>query len=394
MVTKKHSERNQQVTTVPYPQSPSRAGMTRQWAGGVNNVPSGWLMCDGQEVSRTEYADLFAAIGERYGSGDGSTTFNLPSGPWRTHKFDMSFTTGPAGTVTIGDMVITRDRLGNYRTEFDFVANLDSATFAPFFGVRGITFDGRDNQAFAINQDNSNAYSMNRAITTANSNTFTLVFSNSVDALSARVNALLQGRPTDDVVIADSRFDTLDDAWDSVPIIKAYNDQSGVAVSDALATSDAPGNIQLDSSFGAQAGQWGLVRPAKTQYFTIPINISNPSDTDALFTFNNLTVGQRYLFMGQIGFSSLANSNLDIGPVGCIESLLWRLFLGTNTDNTYQYFPVNFILEASATTITISALSNTSGSVTVLGRLSGRDRSYIRITEATDQLWEQTSEYT
>jgi microcystin-dependent protein len=41
-------------------------------------VPSGWLKADSSAVSRTDYADLFNAIGTTYGKGDGSTTFNLP----------------------------------------------------------------------------------------------------------------------------------------------------------------------------------------------------------------------------------------------------------------------------------------------------------------------------
>lgn len=41
--------------------------------------PEGWLLCNGQGVSRTTYANLFAVIGTKYGSGDGSTTFNLPN---------------------------------------------------------------------------------------------------------------------------------------------------------------------------------------------------------------------------------------------------------------------------------------------------------------------------
>lgn len=41
-------------------------------------APSGWLMCDGAAVSRSTYAALFAAISTAYGTGDGSTTFNLP----------------------------------------------------------------------------------------------------------------------------------------------------------------------------------------------------------------------------------------------------------------------------------------------------------------------------
>jgi len=42
------------------------------------NPPTGWLKCNGAQVSRTTYSALFAAIGTTYGSGDGSTTFHLP----------------------------------------------------------------------------------------------------------------------------------------------------------------------------------------------------------------------------------------------------------------------------------------------------------------------------
>ena len=41
-------------------------------------APAGYFICDGSQVSRTEYADLFAVVGETFGVGDGSTTFNLP----------------------------------------------------------------------------------------------------------------------------------------------------------------------------------------------------------------------------------------------------------------------------------------------------------------------------
>jgi microcystin-dependent protein len=41
-------------------------------------APSGWLAANGDAVSRTTYAKLFAAIGVTYGSGNGSTTFTLP----------------------------------------------------------------------------------------------------------------------------------------------------------------------------------------------------------------------------------------------------------------------------------------------------------------------------
>ena len=42
------------------------------------NPPFGYLLCHGQEVSRSEYSNLFNIIGELYGSGDSINTFNLP----------------------------------------------------------------------------------------------------------------------------------------------------------------------------------------------------------------------------------------------------------------------------------------------------------------------------
>ena len=44
----------------------------------VATVPSGYLECNGAAVSRTTYAALFAIIGTAYGTGNGSSTFNLP----------------------------------------------------------------------------------------------------------------------------------------------------------------------------------------------------------------------------------------------------------------------------------------------------------------------------
>ena len=54
----------------------SPTGAMHMFAG--STAPSGWLMCDGAAVSRTTYSALFTAIGSTFGSGDGSTTFNVP----------------------------------------------------------------------------------------------------------------------------------------------------------------------------------------------------------------------------------------------------------------------------------------------------------------------------
>jgi microcystin-dependent protein len=68
---------------------PAVAGLTGIPVGAIvawpaSSVPTGWLECYGQAVSRTTYAALFAAIGTAYGVGDGSTTFNLPDMRGRT----------------------------------------------------------------------------------------------------------------------------------------------------------------------------------------------------------------------------------------------------------------------------------------------------------------------
>jgi microcystin-dependent protein len=43
-----------------------------------DSAPDGWLKANGAAISRTAYADLFAATGTVFGAGDGTTTFNLP----------------------------------------------------------------------------------------------------------------------------------------------------------------------------------------------------------------------------------------------------------------------------------------------------------------------------
>ena len=52
------------------------AGALLMW--GTATAPTGYLLCNGSAVSRSTYAALFAVVGTTFGSGDGSTTFNLP----------------------------------------------------------------------------------------------------------------------------------------------------------------------------------------------------------------------------------------------------------------------------------------------------------------------------
>ena len=54
------------------------AGIIIPFAGPAENIPEGWLLCDGSAISRSEYANLYKAIGVCWGTGDNTTTFNLP----------------------------------------------------------------------------------------------------------------------------------------------------------------------------------------------------------------------------------------------------------------------------------------------------------------------------
>lgn len=58
------------------PPAPTPVGEVTDFAGSA--VPSLWILCFGQAISRTTFSELFLAIGTIYGTGNGSTTFNLP----------------------------------------------------------------------------------------------------------------------------------------------------------------------------------------------------------------------------------------------------------------------------------------------------------------------------
>ena len=79
-------------------------GTIHMYAGQYNNIPSGWMLCDGSAISRTTYKNLFDVIGTQFGVGDGSTTFNIPDFRDIFPKGAPN-TTNPGGTS--GDIVLS-----------------------------------------------------------------------------------------------------------------------------------------------------------------------------------------------------------------------------------------------------------------------------------------------
>lgn len=98
-----------QWTNIANGQAATPAGTIVAFAG--TTAPQGWALCSGEAISRTTYAELYTAIGTHYGSGDGSSTFNLPDLRGRT-VFGKDNMGGTAATRIISSHGINGLTLG------------------------------------------------------------------------------------------------------------------------------------------------------------------------------------------------------------------------------------------------------------------------------------------
>jgi microcystin-dependent protein len=99
-------------------------GAMIMWASETLPVGSGtWFECNGTTVSRTTYAALFAVIGVAWGSGDGSTTFNLPDSRgmfprgWNHGKVTGNFDPNAATRVLSATGGLTGDHVGTQQAD-------------------------------------------------------------------------------------------------------------------------------------------------------------------------------------------------------------------------------------------------------------------------------------
>jgi len=80
-------------------------GEIKVWAGTIALIPLGYVLCDDSAISRTTFSALFDVIGTQFGTGDGSTTFNVPDlrGKFPRGAPDSTEAgeTGGADTVTL-----------------------------------------------------------------------------------------------------------------------------------------------------------------------------------------------------------------------------------------------------------------------------------------------------
>ena len=91
-------------------------------------APNGYMICDGTAISRTEYAELFSVIGTTFGSGDGSTTFNIPN---LKGKVPVGLDSNDTDFDTIGETGGSKELQEHnhkLKTGFDYVASSGSNT--------------------------------------------------------------------------------------------------------------------------------------------------------------------------------------------------------------------------------------------------------------------------
>lgn len=87
---------------------------------GGTTAPTNWLFCDGTAVSRTTYSELFNVIGTFYGSGDGSSTFNVPDA---------------SGSIIYAKSLATRITSGSLGSSGGGSSDAADSSFALFMGA-------------------------------------------------------------------------------------------------------------------------------------------------------------------------------------------------------------------------------------------------------------------
>lgn len=100
-----------------------------------SNLPSGWMICDGSAISRSEYSQLFNIIGTSFGSGDGSTTFNIPN---------------KKGRISVG--------VDSSQTEFDTIGKTGGSKYLQRHSHTEIDWLGDSRYPISLNQSGSTGY--------------------------------------------------------------------------------------------------------------------------------------------------------------------------------------------------------------------------------------------
>jgi len=149
------------LASVPYAEAATNAvsspvGSIMPFAGDASKVPTGWLLCDGREVSRSDYAALYAVIGTAWGYGNNSTTFRIPdlrgvflrgvAGTWPAMDADAAsrLPRHPGGNSGNNVGTYQDDAIRNITGTFDGNVNDGNAAKTGAFYNTGQAFSGSD----------------------------------------------------------------------------------------------------------------------------------------------------------------------------------------------------------------------------------------------------------
>lgn len=143
-------------------------------------APNGWLICDGSAVSRTTYANLFSVIGTTYGTGDGSTTFNIPdlqgrvpvgykssdtsfdtlgeTGGEKTHQLTENELPKISGSIRGTDNIMTNGSANNLFSEGEGILRTKNYSKVNNYGQSTVSSSANVGAGFEINFGNDEAH--------------------------------------------------------------------------------------------------------------------------------------------------------------------------------------------------------------------------------------------
>jgi len=153
------------------------SGMLAPFAG--TSAPSGWFLCYGQAVSRTTYAALFTAIGTTYGTGDGSTTFNLPDLRGRTIAGvdDMGGSAASRLTGDNGASTATADSNGSFTSATNILVDGNSGTIV--LGMK-VTGTGISSEVTVVKINSQTDIVLSSAVTITDDTALTFAFDGAI----------------------------------------------------------------------------------------------------------------------------------------------------------------------------------------------------------------------
>lgn len=164
-------------------------------AYGGATAPNGWLLCQGQAISRTDYAELFTVIGTAFGNGDGVNTFNLPDP--RNKFLEGASTTNPVGTEKSAGLP-------------NIKGGITGGAFGSQTGVSGAFNTSTVTEAFYNQTGNFQRYAF-----TFNANKSNSIYSDSVDTVqppAVCTNYIIKAQQ---VALPADFMDALDDKQDA-----------------------------------------------------------------------------------------------------------------------------------------------------------------------------------